>query len=202
MAHTSELKWSFASVKVSEAAKSTIALLSDAESVYKELLEAYAYAGGSDQSFADLLFKDDWSVRSTQGVQAVITVDVVAGVVSNPTVTAGGTGYTDGTGFQLALAVTAGGGDLAALLQFDVVAGAITNVSVINGGTTYIDGLAQTVQETPTAGQVFDIQADADELQKATDLRNAITVMHELYQAADNVVVSQEDRFAQLRRMS
>jgi len=36
----------------------------------------------------------------------------------------------------------------------------------------------------------------------ATDLINAVTAMHELYQAATNVVTTQEDRFAQLRRMT
>lgn len=202
MAHTSELRWAEASAKVTAGATNSISLLEGAETVYKELLEAYLYAGSTDQGLADLLFKDDWTVRSVQGVQAVITVDVAAGVVSNPVVTTAGTGYTDGTGFQLVLSLTAGGGDVGALVEYDVVAGAVTNVSVIDGGTTYTDGLGQTVQETPAAGQVFDTQANAEEVSKALDLRNAITVMHELYQAADNVVVSQDDRFAQLRRMS
>lgn len=49
---------------------------------------------------------------------------------------------------------------------------------------------------------VLDTEANANEVQKATDLINAVTSMHELYQAANNVSVAQEDRFAQLRRMS
>lgn len=202
MAHTSEIRWEEASAKVSAGAANSIKLLDDAEAVYNELLEAYQYAGGTDQDLADLLFKDVWSVRSAAGVQAVIAIDVTAGVVSNPVVTTAGTGYVDGTGYQLVLSVTAGGGDAAALLEYDVAGGAITSVTVIDGGTTYIDGLAQTVQETPAAGQVFETQASAEELAKTTDLRNAITVMHELYEAANNIVVSQDDRFAALRRMS
>ncbi len=49
---------------------------------------------------------------------------------------------------------------------------------------------------------VYDTQANAAEVAKATDLINAITAAHELYQAANNVAVVQEDRLAQLRRMS
>jgi len=49
---------------------------------------------------------------------------------------------------------------------------------------------------------VLDTQANAAEVSKATDLVNAVTAMHELYQAATNVVTAQEDRFAQLRRMT
>ena len=49
---------------------------------------------------------------------------------------------------------------------------------------------------------VLDTEANAAEVSKATDLINAVTAMHELYDAANNVAVAQEDRFAQLRRMS
>jgi len=49
---------------------------------------------------------------------------------------------------------------------------------------------------------VLDTQANALELVMTTDLIAAITSSHELYQAANNVVVTQEDRLAQLRRMS
>ena len=49
---------------------------------------------------------------------------------------------------------------------------------------------------------VLDTEANVVEVAKATDLINAVTSMHELYQAATNVSVAQEDRFAQMRRMS
>jgi hypothetical protein len=49
---------------------------------------------------------------------------------------------------------------------------------------------------------VLDTEANATELAMATDLIAAITSAHELYQAANNVAVTQENRLAQLRRMS
>lgn len=49
---------------------------------------------------------------------------------------------------------------------------------------------------------VLDTEANAEEVAKAQDLINAVTAMHQLYQAADNVSVTQADRFASLRRMS
>ena len=49
---------------------------------------------------------------------------------------------------------------------------------------------------------VLDTEANAVELAKTTDLIAAITASHEIYQAANNVVTAQEDRLAQLRRMS
>ena len=60
------------------------------------------------------------------------------------------------------------------------------------------------VRESDPIGNpgVLDTEANAAEVSKATDLINAVTAMHELYEAANNVVVAQEDRFAQLRRMS
>lgn len=60
------------------------------------------------------------------------------------------------------------------------------------------------VRESDPIGNpgVLDTEANAAEVSKATDLINAVTAMHELYEAANNVVTTQEDRFAQLRRMS
>lgn len=49
---------------------------------------------------------------------------------------------------------------------------------------------------------VFETQANATELAMAQDAFDAVTAMHELYQALTNAVVTQEDRLAQLRRMS
>lgn len=60
------------------------------------------------------------------------------------------------------------------------------------------------VRESDPIGNpgVLDTQANPVEVAKATDLINAVTAMHELYEAGTNGVVTQEDRFAQLRRMS
>jgi len=49
---------------------------------------------------------------------------------------------------------------------------------------------------------VLDTAANATELAMTSDLIAAITASHELYEAANNVVTAQEDRLAQLRRMS
>lgn len=49
---------------------------------------------------------------------------------------------------------------------------------------------------------VIDTEANATELGMVTDAVAAVTAIHELYQAMTNVVVAQEDRKAQLRRMS
>ena len=46
--------------------------------------------------------------------------------------------------------------------------------------------------ETPTDGQ----------LSKVADLRQAIVAMHELYEAANNVAVTQQDRASDLRKMA
>ena len=54
----------------------------------------------------------------------------------------------------------------------------------------------------PQVPDVYETQANAAEVAKATDLFNAVTALYELHQAADNVAVTQEDRYAQLRRMS
>jgi len=128
--HTSEKRWrsnqtndsgTGVSILVSTAAETVISALSQAEIQYQDLLELYAYAGGTAQLLADQLFYENWSVRE-------------ADPIGNP--------------------------------------------------------------------GVLDTQANAAEVSKATDLIDAVTAMHELYQAANNVAVVQEDRFAQLRRMS
>ena len=49
---------------------------------------------------------------------------------------------------------------------------------------------------------VFDTQANAAELAMVNDAIAAVTSIHELYQALTNQVVAQEDRLADLRRMS
>ena len=60
------------------------------------------------------------------------------------------------------------------------------------------------VRESDPIGNpgVLDTEANANEVQKAGDLVAAVTALHELYQAANNVSVTQEDRFALMRRMS
>lgn len=49
---------------------------------------------------------------------------------------------------------------------------------------------------------VLDTQANAIEVEKAQAAIDAMTALHELYQAANNVAVTQSDRMADIRRMS
>ncbi len=60
------------------------------------------------------------------------------------------------------------------------------------------------VRESDPIGNpgVLDTQANATEVAMAQDAIDAVTAMHELYQAMTNVTVTQADRAAALRRMS
>lgn len=111
MAHSSDLRWEQAANQVSARAAQTLAELREAEEVYQELLEAYNFAGGTDQLFADQLFVNEILARS-------------------------------------------------------------------------------------------ETTANAEEVSKVTDLRLAITALHQLYQCLTNVAVTQADRATNLRRMS
>lgn len=55
MAHSSELRWQGAADAVASQANQILKALVDAEQTYQDLLEAYTYAGSTDQLFADLL---------------------------------------------------------------------------------------------------------------------------------------------------
>ena len=128
--HTSEKRWRSnqgqdSGAGVSEIVKTSaigvIDSLSQAETMYQDMLELYTYAGGTAQLLADQLFYEDWVTRESDPI-------------GNP--------------------------------------------------------------------GVLDTQANTVEVAKTTDLIAAATSLHELYQAANNVATTTEDRFAQLRRMS
>lgn len=197
MSHTSEKRWPEVADIASNAAKLMVDGLLEAESQYQDLLELYAYCGNTAQGLADQLFIDVWQIRSVPGTPASITIDVAAGTITDAFLQSGGAGYTDGTGFQYVI----DGGDGDGVLSYDVVAGAITNVLVVTGGGTYPDGLGQTAN-VPSPSPVFDTQANAAEVQLAQDLIDAMTAIHEIYQAADNGIVGQEDRLVQMRRFT
>ena len=210
-AHTSEKRWyanqnpngnESVANRVQDAAVEVINGLGNAERMYGEMQELFTFAGGTMQSLADQLFKERWSARSSAGVDAVLTVDVVLGEVTAVALSNAGTGYTDGVGNTVNLGASAGGGDGTAVISYDVVDGSFTNAAVAIAGATYTNGLAQAFLNTPPTGQVQDTQANAVELSMTQDAFDAVTAMHELYQAMTNVVVVQEDRLAQLRRMS
>lgn len=54
--HTSELRWADVAQTASEVAGGLVEQIQRGEEKYQELLEAYAYAGGTDAGFAELLF--------------------------------------------------------------------------------------------------------------------------------------------------
>jgi hypothetical protein len=60
------------------------------------------------------------------------------------------------------------------------------------------------VRESDPIGNpgVLDTQANAIEVEKAQAAIDAVTALHQLYQAMTNVAVTQADRAASLRRMS
>jgi hypothetical protein len=210
--HTSEKRWRThqtplnpivgVSEQVSELCKGVLSALNESEKAYAELQELYVYAGSTVQGIANQLFFEDWSVRGTPGDKAILTVDVVSGIVTAVDISDAGTAYTDGVSYLLHLTNTAGGGGGTAVISYDVVSGSITNAAVVTGGDSYTDGLAQLVQEMPNTGMVYETEANAEELGKAQDMFDAVTALHELHQAAGNQVVAAEDRYSQLRRMS
>ena len=52
------------------------------------------------------------------------------------------------------------------------------------------------------ASSLFDAKpANADEIAKATDIVAAMQAAHEIYQAANNIAITQEDRLSLIRRM-
>lgn len=210
--HTSEKRWrrnqntKFGNEGVSELASQVceqmITALDRAKQAFNELQEMYVYAGGTVQLLANQLFKEDWEERSTPGVKATLTVDVVSGVVTVVTIANAGTAYANGTGFTLVLSSTAGGGDGTAVLAYDVVNGSVTNAVTDVGGSTYTDGNGQVVREMPEGGVIVETEADSDEVAKVQDLFDAITAVNEIHGAASNQATTTEDRFSQLRRMS
>ncbi len=111
MAHSSEIRWVGVAPLVSGRSADVLRILSEAEEMFSDLAEVYAFVGGTDQLLADQLFRED------------------------------------------------------------------------------IAGRGESV-------------ANTEELGKATDIRQAVQVMHELYEAMTNVAVTQADRAADLRRMS
>lgn len=174
--------------------------LTDAEAAYAELQELYTFAGSTVAGLADQLFIEDIAARTTPGTNAVVTVDVTSGVITAATIDTAGTGYTDGN-YQLDRVALDNGGSNG-ILNYTVSGGVVTAVTVIAGGTGYSDGLGQTVTSFPLAGGVSDTSANAEEIAKTQALFDAITALHELYLAADNTVVAQEDRLGQIRRMT
>lgn len=75
----------------------------------------------------------------------------------------------------------------------------LVEVYIFVGGTDQL--LADQLFREDIAGR-SESAANAEELGKATDIRQAVLVMHELFLAMTDGTVSQADRAADLRRMS
>lgn len=196
--HTSEYRWADASATATKVTQDLVDALQEGKNYYEDLLELYTYCGSTAQGLADQLFKEAWEARSTQGVQADLSINVASGSVTGVTINDGGTGYDNGTDYLYA--VPGGAGD--AVIRYDVVGGVVTNATVDAAGTTYTDGLGQSLPNFPAPGLIPDTQANAEEVAKAQDLIDAMTAVNDLFDAADNVVTPQEDRFTQMRRFT
>jgi len=152
------------------------------------------------------------SVTVTNGgsgytVSLPATTDVAAADIPQPTNTSitsvaisnAGTGYNDGN-YQLGAVQAPENGN--GVIGYTVSGGSVTAVSVVASGLNYTAGTGKTVINFPLAGKVSETTANAEEVAKAQAAFDAITALHELYLAADNNVVAQEDRLAQIRRMT
>jgi hypothetical protein len=135
------------------------------------------------------------------------TTDVAAADIPQPTNTSitaaaisnAGTGYNDGN-FQLGSVQAPENGN--GIIGYTVSGGVVTSVSVVASGQNYTAGTGKTVINFPLAGYVSETTANAEEVAKTQAAFDAITALHELYLAADNTVVAQEDRLGQIRRMT
>lgn len=200
--YTGEKRWDEASTLTQEVCRLMINALTESEAAYAELQELFAYAGGTVQGLADLLFADEIVLRKTPGVNAVITIDVASTSITAAAISNAGTGYDDGN-YSLSVSTSdvtasAGGG----IIDYTVTGGSVSSVAIRNPGTGYTAGNGQSVINFPIAGDVSETTANAEEVAKAQAAFDAITALHEIYQAASNEIVTQEDRLAQLRRMT
>jgi len=75
--HTSEKRWrsnqtnssgTGVSILVNGAAQTVINGLTDAETMYQDLLELYTYVGSTAQLLADQLFYEEWVVRESDPI--------------------------------------------------------------------------------------------------------------------------------------
>jgi len=58
MSHTSEKRWPYINEQVSRFAADMMRVSNEAEEAYQQFQEIYAYAGGTLQAMADLLYQD------------------------------------------------------------------------------------------------------------------------------------------------
>jgi len=86
--HTSEKRWAkgrFGDIgigdQVKESATQMVFAMNMIEETYQDLLELWAFAGGTDQLVADQLFFEEWVIRVSDPVGAPGVVDTQANAV-------------------------------------------------------------------------------------------------------------------------
>lgn len=209
--HTSEKRWADkaginglitagVSSTASNLLKELVAQLNLVEEAYQQMQEIYAYTGGTVQGLAEQLFKEDIAARVVPGTDAVVTIDIDSGGSMDAVYvdSVGGTGYTNGLGYRLVVTTNRGSN---AEIKYDVVNGSVTNVTISKPGSNFDPGTGVVLTEFPSAGFVPGTTVSQEELDKASDIVNAMTSAHQLYQAANNVAITQADRLTEMRRM-
>ena len=89
---------------------------------------------------------------------------------------------------------------IAKLIQIEEAYQQMQEIYTYAGGTA-ADLAEQLFKEDIAARSSPDNVANSEEIAKATDLVNAMTAAHQIYQAANNVAVLQSDRLTDMRRM-
>jgi len=66
--HSSEKRWLDVSAAVQNVANKTMVAVVESENIYQDLIELWAFAGGTDQLLADQLFLEVWQRRESDPV--------------------------------------------------------------------------------------------------------------------------------------
>jgi hypothetical protein len=89
---------------------------------------------------------------------------------------------------------------IARLLQIEEAYQQMQEIYTYAGGTSEL--LAELLFKEDIAGRDSpDNVVSTEEIAKATDLVSAMTAAHQIYQASNNIVVTQSDRLTEMRRM-
>ncbi len=76
MAHSSAKRWEEVSAQTSGSSDGVLSVISVGEETYQDLLELWAFAGGTDQLVADQLFSEAISARNDTAANAVEVAQV------------------------------------------------------------------------------------------------------------------------------
>lgn len=70
MGHSSEKRWGEVGGEVGRVCVDIVETLNQGEEKYLQLVEVFTFAGGTDEGFAAMLFKDDITARADTGPMA------------------------------------------------------------------------------------------------------------------------------------